>query len=62
MLENEADEEASAESVLSRVAEDELEGDHDKRLVFENDSESSSAPPPIIVPWKVLLRETSTPW
>ena len=35
------DEEASAELVLSRVAEAEMGGDHDKRLVFESDSESS---------------------
>ena len=35
------DEEASAESVLSRVVEAEMGGDHDKRLVFESDSESS---------------------
>ena len=36
------DEEASAESVFSRVAEAEIMGgDHDKRLVFDSDSESS---------------------
>ena len=42
LLEKEAGEEASAESVLSLVVEAELGGDHDKRLVFESDSESSS--------------------
>lgn len=41
LLEKEADEEASAESVLSHVAEAEMGGDHDKRLVFDSDSESS---------------------
>ena len=35
------DKEASAESVLSRVAKAEMGGDHDKRLVFDSDSESS---------------------
>ena len=43
LLEKEAkDEEASAESMISRAAESEVGGDHDKLLVFESDSESSA--------------------